>query len=193
MTTIYFVRHAEPNYENHDDQSRELSANGLRDRILVTNFLSNKKITVALSSPYIRAIDTIRDFTDRNNLKITLLHDFRERKVDSEWIPDFSAFCQRQWTDFNYKLSDGECLSEVQKRNISALSFVLRQYKDENIVIGTHGTALSTIINYYDSTFGYSDFVRIKSLMPWIVKMVFDGENCITIEQFDLFQQEVEL
>ncbi len=193
MTTIYFVRHAEPNYENHDDQSRELSAKGIRDRILVTDFLSNKKITVALSSPYIRAIDTIREFTDRYNLKITLLHDFRERKVDSEWISDFNSFCQRQWNDFNYKLSDGECLSEVQKRNISALSFVLRQYKNENVVIGTHGTSLSTIINYYDSTFGYSDFMRIKSLMPWIVKMVFDGEHCTIIEQYDLFQQETAL
>lgn len=193
MTIIYFVRHAEPNYENHDDQSRELSAKGLRDRTLVTNFLSNKKITAALSSPYIRAIDTIREFTDRHNLKITLIHDFRERKVDSEWIPDFSAFCQRQWADFNYKLSDGECLSEVQKRNISALSSVLHQYKDENIVIGTHGTALSTIINYYDPTFDYFDFVRIKSLMPWIVKMAFDGENCITIEYYDLLQQKSEL
>ena len=29
MTTIYFVRHAQPNYENHDDLSRELTRQGL--------------------------------------------------------------------------------------------------------------------------------------------------------------------
>ena len=29
MTTVYFVRHAEPNYDNHDDMSRELSKKGL--------------------------------------------------------------------------------------------------------------------------------------------------------------------
>jgi len=33
-------------------------------------------------------------------------------------------------------------------------------YEGKNIVIGTHGTALSTIINYYDSTYGYDDFER---------------------------------
>ena len=27
MTHIYFVRHAQPNYDNHDDFSRELSEN----------------------------------------------------------------------------------------------------------------------------------------------------------------------
>ena len=39
MTTIYFVRHAEPNYENHNDMLRELSSKGLMDRELVTNYL----------------------------------------------------------------------------------------------------------------------------------------------------------
>lgn len=72
---------------------------------------------------------------------------------------------------FDYKLSDGESLREVQNRNIKALNEVLRMYEGKNIVIGTHGTALSTIINYYDSTYGYDDFERMKLIMPWIVKM----------------------
>ena len=61
-TTVYFVRHAEPNYENHDDISRELSDKGLRDRKRVTNFLADKKIDVVVSSPYKRAIDTVFGF-----------------------------------------------------------------------------------------------------------------------------------
>ncbi len=64
MTTVYFVRHAEPNYNNHNDALRELSAKGLEDRKLVTNFFADKRIDVALSSPFKRAIDTIKDFTD---------------------------------------------------------------------------------------------------------------------------------
>lgn len=31
MTEVYYVRHAEPNYENHDDRMRELTEKGLRD------------------------------------------------------------------------------------------------------------------------------------------------------------------
>lgn len=49
MTTIYFVRHAEPNYDNHDDLSRELSNKGLQDRKLVKKFLLDKRIDAALS------------------------------------------------------------------------------------------------------------------------------------------------
>lgn len=28
MTNVYFVRHAQPNYENHDDLTRELTEKG---------------------------------------------------------------------------------------------------------------------------------------------------------------------
>ena len=62
MTNIYFIRHAEPNYENHDDTLRELTAKGLKDRKLVTAFLSDKNIDVVISSPYKRAYDTVYDF-----------------------------------------------------------------------------------------------------------------------------------
>ena len=70
MTTIYFVRHAQPNYENHDDMSRELSEKGLRDRALVTDFLRDRKVEVVLSSPFKRAVDTVREFAELEGLDI---------------------------------------------------------------------------------------------------------------------------
>lgn len=187
MTRVYFVRHAEPNYDNHDDNLRELSPRGMEDRKLVTAFLSDKAIDVVLSSPFKRAVDTVADFAEKNNLAINTIDDFRERKVDSCWIEDFTEFTKRQWSDFNYKLSDGECLSEVQDRNIAALSKVLEKYRGKNIVIGSHGTALSTIINYYDKSFGYEEFEKIKFVMPWIVEFVFGADRkCIEINKYTL-------
>ena len=96
MTTVYFVRHAEPNYDNHDDRLRELSNKGLKGRKLVTKFLLDKHIDVIVSSPYKRAIDTVADFAETSNLKIEIIEDFRERRVDSEWIADFQTFCKKQ-------------------------------------------------------------------------------------------------
>ena len=129
ITTVYFVRHAEPNYENHDDMKRELSEKGLKDRKLVTEFLMDKEIQVVLSSPYKRAIDTVRDFAEKMAIDITTIDEFRGRRVDSQWIEDFNSFCKKQWKDFEYKLSDGECLREVQNRNILALEKVIDKYK----------------------------------------------------------------
>ena len=110
MTILYFVRHAEPNYLNHDDRNRELSAKGLKDRELVSQYLSNKKVDAVLSSPYKRAIDTIQHFADSNQLPIEIVENFRERKVDSAWIEDFTAFSKKQLSNFSCKLADGETL-----------------------------------------------------------------------------------
>ena len=110
MTEVYFVRHAEPNFKNHDDLTRELTEKGMRDRLLVTKFLWDKQIAAVFSSPYKRAVDTVQDFADRAGLTVQTDPDLRERRVDSVWIEDFDAFCKQQWADFDYRLTDGETL-----------------------------------------------------------------------------------
>lgn len=189
-TTLFFIRHGEPDLTVHDDQLRPLTAKGTADCELVTAFLKDKQIEVALSSPYKRTVDTILPFVNRAGLQVEIIEDFRERKVDDVWIEDFNAFARKQWADFSYKLANGECLLEVQQRNIKALEKVLTQHQGKNIVVGTHGTALSTIINYYDQSYGYEDFQLIARVFPWIVKMEFDDQTCIGIEKINLFSSE---
>lgn len=187
ITEVYFVRHAMPNYNNHDDMLRELTEEGLRDRRLVTEFLAEKAIDIVLSSPYKRAVDTVKEFADIRGLSIHIIDDFRERAVGNDWIEDFDGFVRRQWENFGFSLPGGESLGEVQERNINALKRVLEIYRGKNIVIGSHGTALSTVINYYDSSFGYREFCEIKNLMPWIARFKFEGVRCLNIQKYNLF------
>lgn len=184
MTKVYFVRHAKPDFTIKDDLLRPLTEEGMEDSKKVTEFLLSKNVTRVFSSPFMRALDTIKDFAETSGIKIVIIEDFRERKVDSIWIEDFDVFAEEQWKNFDYKLPDGESLKEVQERNIRALRQILRENVNENIVIGTHGTALSTTINYFDKNFDYNEFRRIKNHMPFIVRMDFDGENCVKMEEF---------
>lgn len=187
MTTVYFVRHAQPDCSNHNDMERELTEKGLKDSKLVTKYLFDKDIYAVLSSPYKRSVDTVKHFADSVGLEIETVEDFRERRVDSEWIEDFDSFCRQQWSDFSYKLTDGEALGEVQRRNIDALFKALDKYKNQSIVIGSHGTALSTIINFFDDSFKYDEFEKIRETFPWIVKLTFDGKINKEIEYIDAF------
>lgn len=186
MTTVYFVRHAEPDYTNHNDMERPLTIKGKEDSKLVTKYLQDKNIDIVLSSPFVRSMETVKDFADSFGLAIQVVEDFRERKIDTVWIEDFNQFAKQQWNDFDYKLSDGECLREVQMRNIDALMQVIREYRDKNIVIGSHGTSMSTIINYYKPTFGYQDFEKIRTIMPWVVKLTFQGDELIQMNDVNL-------
>ena len=70
-----------------------------------------------------------------------------------------------QWADFSYSLPGDEYLAEVQERNIAALNNVLDMYKNKNNVVGTRGIALSTIINFYDKSFGFNDLMTLVFLI----------------------------
>lgn len=65
MTTVYFVRHAQSDASVQDPFLRPLTEQGLRDRRLVTEFLSGREVTALFSSPYKRAVDTLADFAEK--------------------------------------------------------------------------------------------------------------------------------
>lgn len=186
MTQIYYVRHAEPNYHNHDDVERELTARGHADAHRVTACLQDKGIAHIYSSPYRRALDTLRPFAEAMRLPIVHVPDFRERKVDACWIDDFDSFSRQQWADFDFHLPGGESLREVQKRNVAALEALLQAHEGQRVVIGGHGTAVSTLLNHYDPSFGHAQFEGIRRIMPWIVRLDFDGSTFLGWESCPL-------
>lgn len=177
---IYLVRHAEPNYNNHNDFDRELTSKGLQDCQLITDFFKDTAINAIYSSPFKRAVQTITPLAKAKNLPIQLNSDFRERKIDNHWIDDFNAFTTKQWEDFNYKLTQGESLQEVQDRAIQQLKQVLST-EEPVIAISSHGTTISTILNYYDNNFGLSDFQMIKTVMPFIATLTFEHQKLISL------------
>ena len=183
MTAIYFVRHAMPDKTVHDNRTRPLTEEGIKDSEKVTELLRGRNIDVIMSSPYKRSIDTVRNLAESLGKEILTDDDFRERSAGAWYGDNFIEFIEKQWADFNYRILDGECLASVQERNIRALERVLKNYRDKTVVIATHGTALSTIINYYKPEYDFHSFMRIIDFMPYVVKMEFDGERFIGMSE----------
>ena len=188
ITTVYFVRHAEPNYQNKNTELRELTEKGRKDTALVTEFLSDKHVDAVLSSPYVRAMETVRPFAEQFGFEIETDEDFREHEIAHAWveIPDFAEYFRSCWSDFDYKLPTGESLREVQSRNLAALSRVLHRYGGKTVVVGSHGTALGTLIHHFDPSYGYEGHVRITPLMPHVVEFQFDGEKFVAMQEHRL-------
>lgn len=184
-TLIYFVRHAEPDFSIKDDMTRPLTQKGMEDAKKVATILADKGITKVYSSPYKRSVDTIKAFAESNRLEITTHDNLRERSVGA-WVEDFKAYSSNQWADFDYKLDGGECLREVQKRNIQALLELMETHKGQHIAIATHGTALCTILNHFKPEFGYKEFWAMVDKMPYILCLKFDGAEFKGIEEIEL-------
>ena len=97
---------------------------------------------------------------------------------------------QKRWADLDYHEEGGESIGMVQRRNIEALKEILAANDGKNIVIGTHGTALSSIMNYYIPEFGCDDFLRIIDWMPYIVELDFEGQNFVALSELAHIEKE---
>ena len=177
MTRVYFVRHAQPDFTCRNDGSRPLSAEGTADAKAVLETLKDKEIDLFYCSPYKRSLDTIRETAEYFGCEIKEDRRLREREPGEN--SNYREMFEKRWADHEYHEEGGESIGMVQRRNMEALKEILDRHRDKNIVIGTHGTALSCIMNYYDKEFGCRDFLRIIDWMPYIVELDFDGQTLV--------------
>lgn len=187
MTEIYLMRHAQPDNTVHDTYNRPLTEKGMRDRMIAMEYLEDKGIDVVISSPYLRAMQTIELFAQRHGMLIEKALDMRERRVDSLWLSDeeMAVFSQKQWEDFEHRMTDGECLREVQERCMASLEDILKRYANRRVVIAGHGVAFSTIINHYCPEFGYEQQKHLLKLLPFVVHMKFFESELLSLELID--------
>ncbi len=190
MTKIYFVRHAQPEHGWKDDKTRPLTQEGIFDAKQVLEFLKNKQIHEFYCSPYIRSLDTIKESANYFNKDIKIDERLRER--ESGTSAHNHEMIRRRWEDKDFHEECGESINMVQERNVSALMEILNKNADKSIVIGTHGTALSSILNYFDPKFDVDSFFRIIDWMPYILELEFDGtklnskaEHLYVYKEFD--------
>jgi len=182
MTKVYFVRHAEPVHAHADDRTRPLTVDGLEDRKIVLETLKDKNIDVFYCSPYARSMATIEEAAKAYGMEIHTDERLREREKGNEGNSSGNVLKMR-WADFSFHEEGGESIGMVQERNMAALKEILEANEGKNIVIGTHGTALSSILNYYNPKFNCDDFLRIVDWMPYIVELDFKGKECVGVTE----------
>ena len=186
LTKVFFVRHAQPVHSHQEDRTRPLTNEGKQDTALVTRLLRDKSIDAFYCSPYLRSLDTIRDAAEEHGLPIHQDERLREREAGERGNVNMRApnsDLRRRWQDFSWHEPGGESIGQVQQRNMEALGEILMANPGKTIVIGTHGTALSTILNHYRPEFDCDDFLRIIDWMPYIVELTFDGERLLTFRE----------
>lgn len=187
VTTVYFVRHCQSEFSHRNDRTRPLTALGMEDSAAVAQVLRAFPIDAFYCSPYRRSLDTIAKAAQAHGLPIQTDERLRERQSGEGGNfglkDDGDTPLRKRWRDFGWCEPGGESLGAVQERNIQALQEILSESRGKTLVIGTHGTALSTVLNYYRPSFGCEDFLRIVDWMPYIVRLTFDGQRLLTSEE----------
>ena len=156
MTTIYLIRHSKPlkvnNTFNNDslqiqNEKSSLSIEGeqIAQEKLNKNEFNN--IDILFSSNYVRAIQTAKYLSTKDDLEINVISNLGERKFGiNSWNELPESFERKQFLDENYKIGNGESQKEVSNRMYSTIMKILRENKNKRIAIVSHATAISYLL-----------------------------------------------
>jgi len=89
MTSLYFVRHAEPDHDWEDDRTRPLTDEGQADTAKVTEYLHGVRVDAFISSPYHRSYDTVKGAAGDKSMEIETIIEamipLRARRATRAW------------------------------------------------------------------------------------------------------------
>lgn len=172
--TVYFMRHSKvlKNIEKvfNDDslqvtnEKSILSIEGEKMAREVSSLDEFKNIDLVISSNYVRTMSTAKYFADKNNCKLLVSGLFGERKHGiNSWDELPLGFEEKQFSDFNFKVGDGESLNEVRERMLKGLNLVLEKCDGERILVVTHATCLAAMLSKWCSV-SYGEPYKFKDV-----------------------------
>ena len=164
LTTILLIRHSESAPVNNlAEADWPLSPIGHRQAASLADELINAGIVGVISSPYIRAMDTVQPLADHLGYPIVLLNELRERKLCDDIRDDWHDLIKKAWSDFNFALPNCESGFDCQQRIQKCLKDLAVQYAGETIAVCSHGNAIGLFLNYIDPSFGFAKWKNMKN------------------------------
>lgn len=173
MKTVYLVRHASAEGQPID---APLTEQGRKQALALVDFFKKKDIDLIYSSPFKRAIDTIKPLSDSK--KINIIEDSRlgERVLSTVSFEDWRDKLKQSFDDFDLVFEGGESHSAGMERAKSFLEDVLCS-QDENLLLVSHGNMTTLLMRFFNESFGYDCLMEMTN--PDVFELVVSDEKTI--------------
>ena len=188
MTRLILVRHArsapDPALPERD---WPLSEEGRRQAEALAPVLAELGVDALASSPFVRAVDTLRPYAEAAGLPIAVDEDLRERALGG-WLSDVAEVedaVRRMHADLDFKLEGGETGRACLARFEAALARVAAARPGRTIAVGSHGGVIGHLLARHDRGLGGEFWRRIRNphlfvfdLEPevrWLDERTLDG------------------
>ena len=183
-TEIYLVRHAASQPDaGIPEPLWPLSAKGRAQAQELASFLKEIAPHHLYSSPYPRAVDTLRPVAEQLNLEIRLDFALRERKLTEGFRPDWLELLRRSWADFDFALEGCESSRAAQTRVVETILRIANNHSGRRIVVASHGNAIGLALHHGKPTFGFEQWQRLRN--PDVRKLKVVGATIEWIEKFE--------
>lgn len=170
MQELLLVRHAAATGQ---DASAALTAEGERQAQVLTDVLIRSGVQRVISSPFVRAMETVRPFCNRTGIQLETDDRLVERVLSGRDLPDWRDHLRQSFDDADYCLDGGESSRSAQARGLSALQAA--QASGERCVLVTHGNLLALMLRSMDAAVGFDEWSKLSNPDAFLVQVDDEG------------------
>lgn len=161
MERALLVRHCESSGQAHD---APLTPRGSEQAEALADFLSPRPIARIVSSPYLRARQSVEPLARKLGLEIELDARLAERTLSPRPIDGWREVVARSFVDPKFSVPGGESGAETLARGLEAIRPLLESAaRDRLVVIASHGQLLSLVLHSIDSGFGFAGWQALSN------------------------------
>ncbi|KON82920.1 phosphoglycerate mutase [Rossellomorea marisflavi] len=168
--TIYLVRHCKAEGQAPDAR---LTREGKEQADRVTAFFKGISVDAILTSPYLRAVDTVRGLAEDHGIPLKEETRLSERVLAGQDQPEWLSMLERTFTDLELSYPGGESSRQAMERGMEVIDDVL-QRQHHVTVMATHGNLMALLLKRFDVTFGFTQWKTLSN--PDIYRLDFSVE-----------------
>ncbi|MBE4910403.1 histidine phosphatase family protein [Bacillus luteolus] len=169
--TLYFIRHCSAEGQPFE---AELTEEGKEQAQQLVRFFADIPIDLIISSPYVRAVQTIEPFASSRHLKIETDERLGERVLSSGVLEDWLEKLRLSFENLDLFFEGGESSSQAINRSKEVIDELLMNDKQDIIVV-SHGNLTTLMLKTFDNQFGFEEWRSMSN--PDVYKIVIQGKD----------------
>lgn len=171
MKRIYLIRHCKAEGQ---EQAAKLTTEGVAQSHQLAEFLADKNIDYIVTSPFVRAIETIIPFCKKIGMDYSVDNRLEERVLSSKNLDNWMDLLKESYEYLDLVYEGGESSREAMNRGMEVINEVMKG-SYHNAAVVTHGALMSLILKYFDSSIGYAEWSKLTN--PDIYVISYDNQK----------------
>ncbi|MCW5316844.1 histidine phosphatase family protein [Nostoc sp. KVJ3] len=156
---LYIVPHCQAVGQ---EPNAPLTSEGNLQAIALADLLFGLGIERVISSPFVRAYQSIVPLSERLGLSIETDNRLIERVLCTTPLNDWRERLAESFTNLDLYLDGGESSRIAMARGIAVIDEILQQ-ETNTIAIVTHGNLMALILKHFDDRIGYAEWEKLSN------------------------------
>ena len=159
MKTLYLIRHCSAVGQ---EENASLNKDWIKQSYELCSFLQSKWIEKIVSSPYKRAIDSIKPLSEATNVEIEIDDNLIEKVLSDKNMENWRDKLKESFLDLDIKYEWWESSNEAIKRSQLSIDNALNS-KYSTIAIVTHWALMTLILKVFDNNIWFNEWNTLSN------------------------------